>query len=538
MRKGKRVLMTAGLVLVLLAVSITDGYSARDGGYDVTADLWAKAVLKPATGDVTLVWQMVGSALTPSGDQVISGYFYADPSAFAYGSQYNPEVFVKIYITAGGWCNIAFNHVTVDNVEVSSAQSYSGGVDNFATITTTSRLAQHEYTGVNIDDTLISSATGQAAASSGGGGYTLSSDLWAKAVLEVSGSPLTLIWKEVGSDTTPSGDRVVSGYFYADPAAFAYGSVFNPEVFVKVYISSNGWANMAFNHVTVDDVTIYSAHQYAGTPDRTESIGLNERLKEHEYTGVSIGGASIVPISGIQSCTNSLGMTFNLIPAGTFTMGSPTDELGRYSSETQHQVTLTQSYYMQTTEVTQGQWRSVMGSNPSYFSSCGDNCPVEYVSWDDIQSFLTVMNQRGEGTYRLPTEAEWEYAARSGSTTAFANGGISVLYCEYDPNLNAMGWYCYNSSETTHPVAQKQANAWGLYDMHGNVWEWCQDWYGSYPTSVVTDPTGPTSGSYRVLRGGSWGNGARGCCSAGRSVSLPDYRGISVGFRLVVLPGH
>ena len=534
MRKGKRVLMTAGLVLVLLAVSISDGYSARDGGYDVTADLWAKAMLKPVSGDVTLVWQMVGAAITPSGDQVISGYFYADPANFAYGSQYNPEVFVKIYIAAGGWCNIAFNHVTVDNVEVSSAHPYSGVVDSFATITTTSRLAQHEYTGVSIDDTLISSATGQAAAAgSGGGGYALSGDLWAKAVLEVTGSPLTLIWKEVGSDTTPSGDRVVSGYFYADPAAFAYGSVFNPEVFVKVYIATNGWANIAFNHVTVDDVTVSSAHPYAGTADNTESLDLNARLQEHDYTGVSIssGGGSA------DSFTNALDMTFQLIPAGTFTMGSPTNELGRDSDEIQHQVTLTQAYYMQTTEVTQGQWRSVMGSNPSDFANCGDNCPVENVSWDDIQSFITAMNQRGDGTYRLPTEAEWEYAARAGSTSAFANGGISVTDCSYDPNLDAMGWYCGNASSTTHSVGGKQPNAWGLYDMHGNVWEWCQDWYGGYPTGAVTDPTGPSSGSDRVLRGGSWSYRARNGRSAGRGI-LPGGRSRNCGFRLVVLPGQ
>ena len=113
------------------------------------------------------------------------------------------------------------------------------------------------------------------------GGYDVTADLWVKAVLQVSGNPVTLIWKEVGSDTTPSGDRVVSGYFYADPAAFAYGSVFNPEVFVKVYIATNGWANIAFNHVTVDDVTVSSAYRYAGTADKTESLDLTTRLQEH-----------------------------------------------------------------------------------------------------------------------------------------------------------------------------------------------------------------------------------------------------------------
>ena len=533
MRRGNRVLMTVGMVLVLLAVSITDGYSARDGGYDVTADLWAKAVLKPVSGDVTLIWQMVGAAITPSGAQVISGYFYADPADFAYGSPFNPEVFVKIYIDPGGWCNVAFNHVTVDDVEVSSAHNYSGIADQSATITTNSRLKQHEYTGVSTDNTLSSSGLSEGAAvSAGDGGYVLSSDLWSKAVLQVAGHPVTLIWKEVGSDTTPSGDRVVSGYFYADPADFAYGSAFNPEVFVKLYIATSGWSNMAFNHVTVDDVTIYSAYQYAGTPHQTGSVDLNGRLEEHQYDLSNSQGGPSGP-----TYTNSLGMTFNLIPAGTFTMGSPTGELGRNSDETQHQVTLTQSYYMQTTEVTQGQWRAIMWSNPSQF--LGDDCPVEMVKWDDIQFFITKLNQRGEGTYRLPTEAEWEYAARAGSTSAFANGGISVTRSGYDPNLAAMGWYCYNANKP-HPVAKKQANAWGLYDMHGNVWERCQDWYGSYPTGVVTNPTGPSSGTIRAMRGGCWYCPAWECRSGKRYLNLIDDgdRNSGSGFRLVAFSGQ
>lgn len=205
--------------------------------------------------------------------------------------------------------------------------------------------------------------------------------------------------------------------------------------------------------------------------------------------------------------TNTLGMTFNLLPAGTFTMGSPESELGRISSEgPQHLVTLSQHFYVQTTEVTQGQWKTAMGSNPSYFSSCGDNCPVDHVSWEDVQTFITVLNQLGEGVYRLPTEAEWEYAARAGSITAFANGKITQQY-GIDPNLNLMGWYWNNDYllvKTTHPVASKQANDWGLYDMHGNVWEWVQDWQDLYGGSAITDPQGPASGMSRVLRGGSW----------------------------------
>jgi len=233
---------------------------------------------------------------------------------------------------------------------------------------------------------------------------------------------------------------------------------------------------------------------------------------------------------------NRFGMGFNLIPSGTFTMGSPTGELGRLSAETEHQVTLTQSFYMQTTEVTQGQWEAVMGSNPAQFSSCGSNCPIEYVSWDDVQSFIVALNGMGEGTYSLPTEAQWEYAARAGSTTAFANGDIMETECGYDSNLDVMGWYCYNASFTTHPVAQKDANVWGLYDMHGNVYEWVSDWYGTYPSGSVTDPTGPFSGSDRVARGGSWNYDARYCRSAYRDSGYPGYRNGYFGFRLLRMP--
>jgi formylglycine-generating enzyme required for sulfatase activity len=258
-----------------------------------------------------------------------------------------------------------------------------------------------------------------------------------------------------------------------------------------------------------------------------------------------------------ETFTNSLGMTFVYIEPGTFMMGSPSDEPGRYDNETQHQVTLTKGYYLQTTEVTQGQWKAVMGNNPSYFSNCGDDCPVENVSWDDAQDFIQKLNQNTSDTYRLPTEAEWEYAARAGSTTAFYNGPIEILGDRNAPALDPIAWYGGNScvsysgsydcsgwSQTqyncsscgTHPVAQKQANAWGLYDMSGNLWEWCNDWYGSYPTNSVTDPGGASSGSDRVVRGGRWGSYARYCRSAERGTSSPGNRNLSIGLRLSRTP--
>ncbi len=236
-----------------------------------------------------------------------------------------------------------------------------------------------------------------------------------------------------------------------------------------------------------------------------------------------------------ESFTNSLGMTFNLIPAGTFMMGSPEDEPERRDRETQHQVTLTKSFYMQTTEVTQGQWKAVMGSNPSYFSNCGDDCPVEMVSWNDVQEFITELHKLGESTYRLPTEAEWEYAARAGTTTQFNTGHcLSTDQANYDGNYPYTGCPSGEYRGKPLPVASFAPNAWGLYDMHGNVWEWVQGWYGSYPTSAVTDPTGPTLGSARVLRGGCWYSFAGYCRSAARFDSYPGYRNFNGGFRLVL----
>ncbi len=307
-----------------------------------------------------------------------------------------------------------------------------------------------------------------------------------------------------------------------------------------------------FNIWYTTDASMTTGLVKAATVDRTQySTTVQGLPKQTVYVTVEAFGMdpavqtalsvykSVPPLGDTPpTWTNSLGMTFVLLPAGTFTMGSPADELGRFDREgPQHQVTLTQSFYMQQTEVTQAQWEAVMGSNPSYFSTCS-TCPVEYVSWNYVQAFITKMNARGEGSYGLPTEAQWEYGARAGSTTAFYNGAITELSCGYDPNLNAIGWYCYNAESKTHPAAEKVPNAWGLYDMSGNVWEWCQDWYGSYGSAAVSDPTGPVSGSGRVIRGGSWDGNARGCRSAFRYGGSPDYRSNCIGFRLVLSSGQ
>jgi formylglycine-generating enzyme required for sulfatase activity len=219
---------------------------------------------------------------------------------------------------------------------------------------------------------------------------------------------------------------------------------------------------------------------------------------------------------------NSLGMTFALVPAGEFRMGS-TD--GNDGEKPVHTVRISQPFYLGIHAVTQGQWEAVMDNNPSRFT--GDpNRPVERVSWEDAQAFIGHLNTReGHTRYRLPTEAEWEYAACAGSTTLYYFGDDSSRLGEY-------AWYGENAGGQTHPVGTLQPNAWGLYDMHGNVWEWVQDWYSTYTTEAVTDPQGPASGSSRVLRGGSWSDGAWHCRSAYRDCA-PGYRSDNLGFRLL-----
>ena len=226
------------------------------------------------------------------------------------------------------------------------------------------------------------------------------------------------------------------------------------------------------------------------------------------------------------------GMTFVRIPGGSFLMGSPPNEEDRDDDENQHRVTLS-GFEMLTTEVTQGMWTAIMDSNPSKFK--GNNLPVERVSWNDCQEFIKKLNQRDPGKgYRLPTEAEWEYACRAGTTTPFNTGKtLDASAANYDGNYPYTGGRKGVYREKTVSVGSFSANAWGLYDMHGNVWEWCVDWYDSYPSGSVTDPRGPSSGSYRVCRGGGWLLNARNCLSAYRGNDGPSNRLGGLGFRLV-----
>jgi formylglycine-generating enzyme required for sulfatase activity len=220
-------------------------------------------------------------------------------------------------------------------------------------------------------------------------------------------------------------------------------------------------------------------------------------------------------------------MKFRKIPAGKFTMGSPENEKERDSDEGPlHIVRITKQFYLGMYEVTQAQWKAVMGNNPSKLKDCGDDCPVEMVNWNDVQEFINKLNQKeGSNKYRLPTEAEWEYACRAESNTRFSFGDDVDVLGQY-------AWYEENSGGSTHPVGQKKPNAWGLYDIHGNVWEWVYDRYGNYPPASVTDPTGPPSGASRVIRGGSWLNVQGDVRSAYRRKYNPGFWYHLMGFRL------
>jgi formylglycine-generating enzyme required for sulfatase activity len=230
-------------------------------------------------------------------------------------------------------------------------------------------------------------------------------------------------------------------------------------------------------------------------------------------------------------------------------MGSPIGEPGRGDDETLHTVVLSRNIEASSHEVTQLEYRTLMGNNPSYWES--DDLPVENVTWYNAVEYCNALSQdqsltpcytiNGEDVtwnpdadgYRLPTEAEWEYLCRAGTETAFSSGDLTEETCDLDASLDLVGWYCGNADSMTHAVESKDPNADGLYDMHGNVWEWCWDYYGPYEGSVVMDPLGPDTGMQRVRRGGSWFYFARGCRSAERDQFFPNSKDDVIGFRVV-----
>ncbi|MBR5737269.1 MAG: SUMF1/EgtB/PvdO family nonheme iron enzyme [Verrucomicrobia bacterium] len=275
--------------------------------------------------------------------------------------------------------------------------------------------------------------------------------------------------------------------------------------------------------------TLDAASPYTVKPDGTQKF-------YRTMTGGSDDQNFTIPLS------NTVSLDMIWIKPGTFLMGSPEGELGR-NNEIQHEVTLTKEYWIGKYEVTQAQYETIMASNPSMFK--GDDMPVDNISWDHAMSFCKALTEiektagrLPEGyEYTLPTEAQWEYACRAGTTTAL-NSGKNLSSAGACPEMDEVGWYAGNSEGVFQSVGQKKANAWGLYDMHGNVQEWCLDWYEEdYPTSAVTDPQGPNSGSERIYRGGDWSQWAYSCRSANRGHAAQNHSVNGyVGFRVALAP--
>ena len=267
---------------------------------------------------------------------------------------------------------------------------------------------------------------------------------------------------------------------------------------------------------------------------------MKKRLSAYLVILSAIIFFAISAFSFEKTYTNNLGMEFVLIPSGTFTMGSPPNEPYRGISEGRHKVTISKPFYMQATEVTVKQWHSIMGRRMMEFQNASDNMPVTRVSWFDCMKFIKQLNKTGQGKYRFPTEAEWEYAARAGTTTAYSWGDTidckKAMYGNNSLKYNVCQLYIKSIGlqlDQPAPVKSYRPNPWGLYDMHGNVWEWCMDWFGDYEKNPVTDPKGPDSGTKRIRRGGSWFKYDYSCRSANRSFGHPATQYRTTGFRLV-----
>lgn len=250
-------------------------------------------------------------------------------------------------------------------------------------------------------------------------------------------------------------------------------------------------------------------------------------------SGLTGGDESKAPRAGSPWTLADLGCELLWVEPGNFTMGSPADEPSRNKAEgPRTEVTLTRGFWLGRTEVTQAQYEILVGSNPSTFKAAGREAPADRVSWLDAMAYCQRLTERERAagrlpkgySYTLPTEAQWEYACRAGTTGA------------YPGEPEAMAWNEGNSGGTTHPVAQKKPNAWGFYDMTGNILEWCRDWYGPYPGGSVTDPTGPGRGHYRIARGGSWRVDSAIGRSAARGGGSPGRLDYTLGFRLALCP--
>ena len=359
-------------------------------------------------------------------------------------------------------------------------------------------------------------------------------------------------WSEIFGSNDPTGkipgnklsDKSISAQQIMDSTITSAKLANNAVTANQVANGAITSAKLAKNSVTTDKLATNSITVDKLNLSDSELNKLVQALDK--YLSNPIEGRNWTVALGAGTC-----LEMNWVNPGTFLMGSPESELGRYDDETQHEVTLTKGFWMGKYEVTQAQWYAVLGTDPSVYK--GSQRPVEQVSYDDALAFCRRLTEkeRAEGRlsnqykYTLPTEAQWEYACRAGTTTALNSGKDLTTVTGLCANLNEVAWYGEgntgkeggNAGGVTHIVGQKKANAWGFYDMHGNVWEWCLDWYGTYPSMAVTNPTGASTGTNRVHRGGSaLSSSLRFCRSARRASNEPNIRFHNVGFRLALVP--
>lgn len=293
---------------------------------------------------------------------------------------------------------------------------------------------------------------------------------------------------------------------------FAAAMVALPSMAQGVVVFKKDGTRVVYPYEAIDSIVTYNY-------DETPPAGDGSSDNGNGGTPAFDGKDKVFTVNGVS-------FTMIAVKGGTFTMGATPEQTGADSDELPtHSVTLS-DYYIGETEVTQELWRAVMGSNPSEFPG-NSRRPVETVSWNDCQTFISKLNQLTDGRFRLPTEAQWEYAARGGNKSkGYTYSGSNTI--------DDVAWYTSNSSSTTHPVKTKAPNELGIYDMSGNVWEWCSDWEGSYSSAAQTDPTGPATGSFRVIRGGCWNKYFSICRVAYRSSNSPtahyEYNGLRLAY--------
>ena len=319
--------------------------------------------------------------------------------------------------------------------------------------------------------------------------------------------------------------RQIVGYSGSKICGDVYGSMFefNVDSDCKVFRNNELIAETVNSH-NIEIVLYPGVHKLVFRsiiyPELSEVVKIKVKNFNSEIKmDVKIVGGDTFTVKGV---------TFEMvyIEGGEFTIGETAEQEddANDNEKPAHKVSLS-NYAIEKFEVTQALWTAVMGSNPSYFKE--DNRPVECVSWNDCQEFLQKLNELTGKNFRLPTEAEWEYAARGGNKSkGYKYSGSN--------DIDEVAWYDGDIGSQTHPVGKKKPNELGIYDMNGNVWEWCNDWYGDYTSTSANNPTGPSFGSCRVYRGGSWHSGARNCRVSIRGRSIPDYRDNHIGFRLVL----